>query len=58
MSSPEKKLLDEIREMYKDTYANCIFTLTNRLEEYKQLGSPAEIRAVLEAVEGSAPWRH
>jgi len=30
--SPERKIKDEIREAYKQTYPNIIFTLTNNLQ--------------------------
>jgi len=35
-NSPEKKLLDEIREAYAKTYPNCIFTLVNRIDILKE----------------------
>jgi len=35
-NSPEKKLLDEIRESYSKTYPNCIFTLVNHIDRLKE----------------------
>ena len=39
--SPEKQLIDEIREAYAKTYPNCIFSLTNHIERLK-----AELKAI------------
>ena len=48
-NSPEKEMLEEIRNTYLDTFPNVIFRMTERLmEKDKEL---ADLRAQLEAAE-------
>ncbi len=36
VESPERQLLDEIREEYTISYPNCIFSLTNNITQCKE----------------------